>query len=375
MKLKLLIVTILFALIYNTKNFLTEPDSTYFGGWVNYKISNITENTNEFEYNPSFSSKPNNHIPTNDTYYIEIKTSSINFYYGVYDGKKVQIPLQNIVYKDNKIISANDAKCFELLFRDTTINDVKKLRLCLNGGRERDACLSTILDLRQALLPVARFKSVSTVDSKEKEGQVVTNTVITTTTTFNPNGILPTIENTPIQTNFKDCESKECYVNVLKNRDNILNDGNFIPAKIVMNLESIVISVSTGGVIYMVKLADIKEVKRNFNYPSCFVITELNNNEFIICEMNNIMNCSSDDWIRQITRFKNECSHRNVDHSITGVSNVNHPPQSNQVENKNDNNRQVANVNQITSSQNQHNSETDRALTNTQSNQNQGILI
>jgi hypothetical protein len=320
MKLKIFILAILFAITLSDRNFFTEPDPTYFGGWVNYKISNITDTGNTFEFNPTYATKPGNNIPSNETFYIEVTTSSIIFFYDVYDSQKSEVPLTNIIYKDGKIISANDPKCFELLFKDE--HNIKKLKVCLHSSPEKDACLSTIIDLRARLIPGPsdyRFKA----DNSDQSNQIVTTTV-TTTTTFNPSTILPTIENSPIHTSYKDCESKECYGNILRNeKASAVSDSNLIPVKVVMNLNSITVSLSNGGITYMVELADIKGVKKDFNYPNCFIIDDIGNQEFVICEMKNVQNCSSDEWIKQITRFKSECQHSGPE--INHNTNVNHP--------------------------------------------------
>jgi hypothetical protein len=351
MKFILILFLSIIALSTSFNFFAAEQNEPFFGATIRYKLSNIGDNSTAFEINPDYLKS---NIPTNETFYLEVTDTVIRISNWVDVNQKLLIKLDSIITSNGEF-SRSFGECVDLIYKNNT--DAKNIFICFNGEQSREFFVKTIEDLKpnkESENIIFNFKEID----NNKVFQVTSSATFTTSTKVSPSdnnmgGTSQGITSIPNTFN-KECELKECTVNVLKSEvDNFLTapkpDGEYIPAKITMNLVDIKVEVPSNAVIFNSKMSDVNVVEDSTN-SKCFIIKDSQNRAIKICEMvNNADTCSSSEWVRQIGIFKNNCQQKSVGTTSMIPPTGTAPESSTQAINNNNNNNIPVQSNQASS--------------------------
>jgi len=117
-----------------------------------------------------------------------------------------------------------------------------------------------------------------------------------------------------------DCVLKECFVYYAKNSSSNkiiapfsskihqVAADQYVPVKLTLNTNHLVVRLSDNAEILRFQLIEIEAVQKSQMNSRCYNVFDVIGNKFKFCQMENLINCSADNWISDIAKFKNQCA-------------------------------------------------------------------
>ncbi len=116
-----------------------------------------------------------------------------------------------------------------------------------------------------------------------------------------------------------DCSSKACFFYFLKSssldqvktlsisNSLITQNENMIPVKLTLNNSHLIVRLSDNDEILRFKLTEIGTIQRNQINIKCFEITDIIENKYNFCQMDNLVGCNTEIWMQDILNYKKNC--------------------------------------------------------------------